>query len=998
MKISIFIRIIYIIRFLMTKYHSKYYANFLSLQQPSRGVQRLWSSLLNATIDLNPHQIDWALFFFDNPLNKWIMLADEVWLGKTIEAWLILCQLRSERKRKILLVVPASLRKQWVAELQEKFHIPAKIMDWPIYRKMVDNDDATNPFNQDAIIVTSYSFAWSENNEKYNTWDHIENIKRDLVVFDEAHKLRNIYKDLDSDLEDFIGKDKEEAQRKRSTAKKLFDRFENTKKLLLTATPLQNSLLELFWLMNFVDPYSFADLDSFKEQYNPQIVTQSDLNILRNRIQPYFHRTLRKQVAWDIKYTQRKPLTQEYQWSFEEETFYEQVSEFLRTSKIFQNKNGQVNYLVILIYRKLLASSVPAVLGTLKWLCKRIEKEIEEIKKKTRKEWKSKVIIDDEDIVDIYKEETEEKDFSMWNILDENIDEGTILKLEWDLKEIQKIIELWEKINDDNKADALLQAIHTAYQQLDELGARKKVLIFTESRRTQDYLHSFLENNGYGWKIVCFNGDNNSPIVRKIYNDWKAEYEHTAYFSWSLTSDTRASIVDYFKSTAEIMIATESASEWVNLQFCSLVINYDLPWNPQRVEQRIGRSHRYWQEFDVIVINIINTKNRADQRVFELLNQKFSLFQWLFGASDTVLWALESGIDIEKTILEIYQTCRTKEEIDQAFDKLQEDMSTIVASRMEETKEKVLNRLDEDVARRLKDKKQESELLLSMMQERLMKLVKFECRKYIQDIWIHAFQLSKSPKSNITTWIYSFDTKKTAGYLLRSSDSLGQYCIEKALSREIQEWGIVFNLSKHETKISVLENLKWKSWYLMISKLIINAYATEEYLVHSWVIDSWEIIDEEIVEKMMSLFGDEFYAIISNDIKDKLQSIEKWLIEDIKVTSRDINQEYFVMEMDKLDHWADDLKVSLEKQRKAIKTEIGNLKKEYRSAQQLEEKVELQRKIRNLEQKESKLRREINELEDQIDKKKEVLIDEIEKRLDAQSNIEELFTIRWEII
>ena len=544
----------------------------------------------------------------------------------------------------------------------------------------------------------------------------------------------------------------------------------------------------------------------------------------------------------------------------------------------------------------------------------------------------------------------------------------------------------------------MLQAIHTAYQQLDELGARKKVLIFTESRRTQDYLHSFLEKNGYGWKVVCFNGDNNSPMVRKIYNDWKAEYEHTAYFSWSLTSDTRASIVDYFKSTAEIMIATESASEWVNLQFCSLVINYDLPWNPQRVEQRIGRCHRYWQEFDVIVMNIINTKNRADQRVFELLNQKFSLFQWLFGASDTVLWALESGIDIEKTILEIYQTCRTKEEIDQAFDKLQEDMATIVASRMEETKEKVLNRLDEDVARRLKDKKQESELLLGTMQERLMKLVKIECWDQIQDIWIHAFQLKKSPTNTIPTWIYSFDTKKTAGYFLRSSDPLGQYCIEKSLSRETQEWGITFNLSKHETRISALESLKWKSGYLKISKLTINAYATEEYLVHSWMTDSEEILDEEVLEKMMSLFGDEFQTTIPSNIKDKLQSIEKWLIEDIKTNSKEINQEYFVMEMDKLDHWADDLKVSLEKQRKAIKVEIGNMRKEYRSAQQLEEKVELQRKIRNLEQKESKLRREINELEDQIDTKKEVLIDEVEKRLDAQSRTEELFVIKWKII
>jgi len=158
-------------------------------------------------------------------------------------------------------------------------------------------------------------------------------------VFDEAHKLRNIYKDLDSDLDNFLDKEKEETVKKRSTAKKLFDRFEFTKKLLLTATPLQNTLLELFGLMNFVDPYSFADLESFKEQYNPQVVTEEDLITLKNRIQPYFHRTLRRQVQPYINFRNRNAFTQEYQWSSEEESFYEQVSEFLRTSTLFKNKN-----------------------------------------------------------------------------------------------------------------------------------------------------------------------------------------------------------------------------------------------------------------------------------------------------------------------------------------------------------------------------------------------------------------------------------------------------------------------------------------------------------------------------------------------------------------------------------------------------------------------------------------------------------------------------------
>ena len=110
----------------------------------------------------------------------------------------------------------------------------------------------------------------------------------------------------------------------------------------------------------------------------------------------------------------------------------------------------------------------------------------------------------------------------------------------------------------------------------------------------------------------------------------------------------RSALVDYFRDNGRIMIATEAAAEGINLQFCSLVVNYDLPWNPQRIEQRIGRCHRYGQEHDVVVVNFLNRRNEADKRVFQLLSEKFRLFDGVFGASDEVLGALESGVDIER--------------------------------------------------------------------------------------------------------------------------------------------------------------------------------------------------------------------------------------------------------------------------------------------------------------------------------------------------------------
>ena len=137
----------------------------------------------------------------------------------------------------------------------------------------------------------------------------------------------------------------------------------------------------------------------------------------------------------------------------------------------------------------------------------------------------------------------------------------------------------------------------------------------------------------------------------------------------------------YFRDEAIIMIATEAAAEGINLQFCSLVVNYDLPWNPQRIEQRIGRCHRYGQKHDVVVVNFLNQKNAADQRVYQLLAEKFKLFNGVFGASDEVLGSIESGVDFEKRIADIYQKCRTQEQIQFNFDQLQREMEIQIDER-----------------------------------------------------------------------------------------------------------------------------------------------------------------------------------------------------------------------------------------------------------------------------------------------------------------------------
>src|SRR5690606_18712894 len=151
-------------------------------------------------------------------------------------------------------------------------------------------------------------------------------------------------------------------------------------------------------------------------------------------------------------------------------------------------------------------------------------------------------------------------------------------------------------------------------------------------------------------------------------------------------ADTRAALVEHFKERGKVMIATEAGAEGINLQFCSLVINYDLPWNPQRIEQRIGRCHRYGQKHDVVVVNFVDRSNEADARVYELLSQKFKLFEGVFGASDEVLGAIGSGVDFERRIAAIYQNCREPAEIQAGFEALQSELAGEINEAMVRTR------------------------------------------------------------------------------------------------------------------------------------------------------------------------------------------------------------------------------------------------------------------------------------------------------------------------
>jgi ERCC4-related helicase len=667
----------------ITQYHACYYAHELTRRCPSDSLQKLVATLADAQVDLNPHQIDAALFAFRSPLSKGAILADEVGLGKTIEAAILLSQKWAERKRKLLVIVPANLRKQWNQELADKFFLPSAILETRTFNEQIKQGNL-NPFDQDEIIICSYHFA--RNKDAY-----IRQVNWHLVVIDEAHRLRNVYKPTNR------------------IANAIKNAVAPFPKVLLTATPLQNSLLELFGLVSVVDDYTFGDLKSFKAQF-ASLTTDKDFADLKARLKPICQRTLRRQVLEYVPFTNRKAIVQEFFPTPEEQKLYDLVSDYLQRPNLFALPASQ-RQLMTLILRKLLASSTFAISATLGALSTKLE---------TVAAAQAPVEILPEEVAPDYETLNETED--EWT--DEDAPEKDerhyspeeLQQMSAEVADLKNFQSLARSIIKNSKGEVLLTALQRGFVAATEKGAQKKAIIFTESTRTQEYLRILLEQTEYTGKIVLFNGSNTDLKSKEIYRAWLKRHEGTDRVTGSPSADMRAALVDYFRDEAIVMIATEAAAEGINLQFCSLVLNYDLPWNPQRIEQRIGRCHRYGQKCDVVVVNFLNKSNAADVRVYQLLDEKFKLFNGVFEASDEVLGAIESGVDFEKRIIQIYQTCRTPEQIEFNFNALQKELETQIDEKIQQTRQKLLENFDEEVQEKLRIKDRESSEYLGKFQ------------------------------------------------------------------------------------------------------------------------------------------------------------------------------------------------------------------------------------------------------------------------------------------
>lgn len=955
---------------------AKYIATDLVRRRASSDLDSFTQTLQDARVDLNPHQIESALFAFRSPLSGGAILADEVGLGKTIEAGIILSQKWAERKRRLVIIAPANLRKQWVEELEDKFYLPAFILDKKVMTQFLANKDGVNPFETDRIVVCSYDFARRQ--ERY-----LRLAQLDLVVLDEAHRLRNVYRPDNQ------------------TGNILRSALAEKKKILLTATPLQNSLLELYGLTSFIDEYAFGDLKSFKSRYSGNL-SEIDFAHLRNRLAPLCHRTLRRQVLEYIRYTSRIPMLHEFYPSAEETELYNLVTEFLQRDHLVSIRSSQ-RTLTTLVLRKLLASSSYAIGGTLQTIIQRIDSQM-------AAEENSLEFADYENWDDMIDEIPEIEE--AWEKRENSISPTELELLGEERAWLQRCLDLAESISSNSKAEQLLIALESGFKKLSELGANRKALIFTESRRTQEFLFRLLSERGYEGQVMTFSGMNNDTRSSEILRKWKEANKDTGLVTGVKEADMRAALVDEFRNHATIMIATEAAAEGINLQFCSLVVNYDLPWNPQRIEQRIGRCHRYGQRHDVVVINFLNKSNAADRRVYELLDEKFRLFDGVFGASDEVLGSISSGTDFEQRIAHIYQTCRTEEEIQTAFDQLKAELSPEIDERMQQTRTALLENFDDEVRARLRDSEDNSRRLLRRYEERLWMLTQYVlCKKATFSSSNYSFLLQEAINGiSHTGPYYMLDTsneikksesKQQGGELYRANHPLAQYVITEAKNIDVTPNDtLILDYSNSGKRITPLAELVGLEGYISVDLLSMETAETIDYWAVAMITEQGDVIEPELIEQIWSIPSSVELTdtIFPEKVVEQLEQIKNSQINEITEQTKKEALNVFDEQVDKLDTWAEDMKLGLEREIQDLNQTIRLMKSEARRTDSIEARLVAQREIKASEALLKRKRADLFAEHDRIEEQKDQLTDNLEQLLSLRSEKQNLFTLRWKMV
>ena len=961
----------------LTNYQAKYYAYELQRSYANDHVGKLAGLLFDAQVEPKPHQIDAALFALQTPFLPGVILADEVGLGKTIEAGIIISQYWAERRRCVLIVAPSSLRQQWQQELHEKFLIPSAILDPKSKDALLDQ--AGNRASQ--VLICSYEFALRHETSLLKTWD--------LLVADEAHRLRNYW----------TGKTKAS-----EAVAHIVQSAHKT--VLLTATPLQNKLEELYGLVSIFAPGYFYSLDAFRERYvkNRDIGGDDDLV---ERVATVSKRTLRRDADKYIHFTKRLPLTVEFTPSSDEVRLYDLVNDYLQRDELFAFAGSQ-RHLSALIIRKRLGSSTYAVASTLENIAKRLAEEVAAGQRRDRRGGlvAADFTVDDE-ITSEELEDAEEIETAGPRSASSTptpLDETLLQAMTDEVAELHEYAALARSITVNQKAVKLTEALDLGFERLRELGASEKAIIFTDSTKTQEYIARSLREAGRGDGLVLFNGSNNAPEQTSIYQAWLEKNRDGDLITGIAAVDRRKALVDYFREQGTVMIATEAAAEGINLQFCSMLVNYDLPWNPQRVEQRIGRVHRFGQRHNVVVVNFSNKGNIAEQRILELLTNKFQLFSSVFGASDEVLGAIEDGLDFEKTISDILTRCKTANELDAAFRELETQYASEISREMASAKAKVFDNLDPHVQDRLKAYDTQSGEVLNKFERLLLAVTRYQLDRFATfEGDGRTFVLNESPVVDAPTGRYFFKSQPLDNaHQYRYASPLAQHVVDISKTHDTPARELRFSLNQSERVSTAIRALEGTSGELTVSLATFDMKAREEDVSESYMLagaltDDGRWLDEEYVADILDLtcieVGERPVVIDESRLTPYLDARRAELEKDVQAR----NSRYYDQQEELLYRNQQDRKAEHEGAIRDYRAKEKEARKLARQADDPMEQLRLKKEARKWEQRAEEADEDFRDMRKKLRAEADKYLELIEQSLKGTQDTEHLFSIRWRI-
>jgi adenine-specific DNA-methyltransferase len=382
-----------------------------------------------------------------------------------------------------------------------------------------------------------------------------------------------------------------------------------------------------------------------------------------------------------------------------------------------------------------------------------------------------------------------------------------------------------------------------------------------------------------------------------------------------------------------------------------------------------------------------------------LLSEKFQLFEGVFGASDEVLGAIESGVDFEKRIAEIYQRCRKPDEINAAFDQLQLELNAQINDAMTRTRQQLLENFDDEVREKLRDRDTDSKAYLDQYERMLMQLTRHELNGKATFLNDSSFRLESAPfPGDIPLGLYELPRRSGESHLYRLNHPLAEAVVSQARNHKLESAEIVFDLSGHDGKVSALEPFRGQSGWLALSQFTVEALdQTEDYLIFAAVTDAGKVLDEDIARRLLFLSGQVGRAVPRAPAHDALANLTDQRQQVIQQNVSKRNAAFFEAEADKLDGWADDLKVGLEREIKEIDRQIKDARRAATAALTLEDKLSGQKQVKALEAQRNAKRRALFDTEDEIDRQRERLIAEIEGKMQQKMSLDELFVIQWSL-